>query len=206
MVYVNNLLFGFAMASIGVTLPGLVNMTAVSVTVKRGINAGLRFSIGASAMIFFQVLLAVTFAGWLTAHSAIFSSLKKLGILVFLIMGIIFFMKGRMTTLKENKTREGHGFWLGVIITGMNVLNIPFYFGASTFLEANALIDLKHSSGLFFTTGATLGALLFLTAYAFFSRYIANRAQNFARNVYFITSTFFFFLAVVQMLDVYFSE
>ncbi len=204
MVYVNNLLFGFAMASIGVTLPGLVNMTAVSVSIKRGMQAGLRFSAGAAAMIFFQVSLAVSFASWLAAHSAIFSSLKKMAVLVFLIMGIIFFMKGRMATLKESSPREGHGFWLGVIVTGMNVLNIPFYFGACSFLEANALIDLKQSSGLFFVTGATVGSLLFLAAYAFFSRYIAKRAQNFARNVYFITSTFFFFLAVVQLLEVYF--
>ena len=41
MDYLSPVFFGFLLTAVGISLPGLVNMTAVTVTMKQGLRGGL---------------------------------------------------------------------------------------------------------------------------------------------------------------------
>jgi threonine/homoserine/homoserine lactone efflux protein len=59
MRFILPLLFGFFSAFIGISLPGLINMTAAKVSLRDGRDRALLFIIGAVIIIFFQTLSAV---------------------------------------------------------------------------------------------------------------------------------------------------
>ena len=63
-----SLLSGFISAFIGITPPGLLNMTAAKVSMKDGKHHAFWFVSGAVLVIFLQVYLAVLFARIINAR------------------------------------------------------------------------------------------------------------------------------------------
>ena len=203
MLMMNNVLLGIAFAAIGVALPGLINMTSVSMTLKHGIKGGIYYSAGASATIFIQALIAVSFAGYLANHLEVFTSIRKVAILIFLILSIFFFCSALNPKVKESSKKQGPAFLVGMAVAALNILNIPYYFTSGTFLEASDLVELELPMGLLFVGGLSIGAFLGLLAYAYFAQYISRKAHYFVRNLNYFLSGLFLILAVVQAVQVY---
>jgi len=200
-----NFFFGVLIAVIGIAIPGLINMSAVQVTLKRNLRAGIIFSAGAALVIFVQAVIGVGFAGYLAEHREILSMIKKLAILIFIILSIVFFYKGLRPRLKAESRRQGHAFLVGMAIAGMNVLNIPFFFTISTIGQAHGWIDLQDTFGLFMMLGLSVGGFFMLGLYANFARYISTHARFFAQNLNYFLSGLFLFLAVIQWIQLYYA-
>ena len=201
----NHLFFGIGMAFIAVTLPGMVNMTAVSTSINYGLSSGIKFSIGASAAMLFQAFIAVAFAGYLSKHPEVFLFLKRAAVIIFLILSVVFLRQALRSRVAEASSKKGHPMFLGLLIAGMNALTIPFFFTISTFLEAKDYIRLTSPYRWVFLAGAFFGAQLLLAVYAYFARFIANRAGHLARNFNFFLSGFFLILAFIQLVDLYYD-
>lgn len=204
MFLLNNLVLGFLISAVGIALPGLVNMTGVKVCIERGYRAGLRFCLGAVTTIFLQAWTAVAFAGFLAKNTEWLSFLKGTGVFIFLILSVVFYFQAIKPKMKAGPPKKGTPFLLGMGIAAMNMLNIPFYFTASTFLEASDLLYIKFPSYFLFIGGIVLGAFSALFAYVQFARWIVNRAQFFARHLNYFLSGLFLLLALIQLIQMYF--
>ena len=201
MDFFSNLFFGFIVAAVGIILPGLINMTAVSVCLKKGLRSGLLYSLGASITIFAQALVAIVFADYLSENEEIFPLLKKLAIFIFLVLSGLFLFQALKVKEAKASERKGKAFVLGVLIAAMNPLNIPYYFTFGAFLEVESLISLQFPYFLAFVIGTALGGMAMLTSYSYFAAYIAQRAQYFTRNINYFLSGLFLLLAVVQIVQ-----
>lgn len=201
MDYLSNLFFGFLVAAVGIILPGLINMTSVSVCLKRGLRAGLLYSTGASITIFIQSLIAVIFADYLSEHEEVFPMIKKLAIFIFLVLSVLFLYQAIKVKEAKASERKGQAFGLGLLIAAMNPLNIPYYFTFGAFLEIDSWINLQSPYFIAFVLGTALGGFTMLTLYAYFAVYIAKRAQYFTRNINYFLSGLFLILAVLQIVQ-----
>ncbi len=199
----NNLFLGVGTALLGLALPGLINMTSVSMSLSRGLRGGLYYSLGGATTIFFQALIGVAFAGYLSKHLEVFTSLRKIAILIFLILSIVFFYQALYPKVKEGSKRTGTSYLVGMAIAALNILNVPFYFTSGTFLQTTGWVKLTMPFGSFFVVGVAVGAFLGLSAYAYFAQYIDRRAQYFVRNLNYFLSGLFLVLAIVQVIQVY---
>ena len=204
MSLLTNLLLGFLISVVGVALPGLINMTGLKVCIERGFKAGLRFCFGASATIFLQAWAAVAFAGFLAKNTEWLSFLKGTGIFIFLILSVVFFFQARKPKIKDASPKKGKPFLLGMAIAAMNMLNIPFYFTASTFLEASGQLVITFPYYFSFIGGIVLGAFASLFAYVKFAKWILQYARFFARNLNYFLSGLFLFLALIQLVQLYY--
>jgi len=192
-------------AVIGIAIPGLINMSAVQITLKRNLRAGILFSVGGAFVIFLQAIIGVGFAGYLAEHREILSMIKKLAILIFFILSIVFFYKGLRPKLQKHSKGQGHPILIGMAIAGMNVLNIPFFFTISTIGQAHGWVDLQQTFGFFMMSGLSVGGFCMLSLYSYFARYIDSHAGFFARNLNYFLSGLFLLLAVVQWVQLYFA-
>lgn len=205
MFYLNHFLWGLAMASVGITLPGMVNMTSVNLSIRRGIRSAIHFSAGAAITVFFQAFIAVAFAGYIARHPEVFQFLKKAAVVLLLLFSLIFLYQALRNKAVEARKGKGHSFLLGILVAGMNVLTIPFFFAFSTFLKANDWLSQGLAPRLFFVSGASIGALLLLAGYAHFAQFIAGRVNSLSRNMNFIMSGFFLLLAMLQIAQMYYG-
>lgn len=206
MNYISPFFFGLLMTAFGTFLPGLINMTAVKVSLTRSFRAGLRYAFGAGLTIFFQAYIAVTFADQLGANPEIIIWLKKAAVFIFLFLSGLFLYQGLFLKVPKPKTGRGLPIMLGMLTAGMNVLNIPYCFAAGLLLQSRGHISLELPYRLYFVSGAMTGAFLMLVAYARFAQAIASHAQFFTRNLNYFLSGLFLLLAGIQLFQLYYPS
>lgn len=123
-------LLGFIIAIVGVTPPGLLNMTAAKISLKDGHVRGLVFSAGACVVIAIQTFIAVLFARYLSNHPEVVSILKRVAFVIFVLIAIYFLMLAKKTSSKPKQEREQRNkksrFFFGMFLSALNVFPIPY--------------------------------------------------------------------------------
>ncbi|PHN08292.1 LysE family translocator [Flavilitoribacter nigricans] len=203
MQYFNQFFLGWAMGTVGIILPGIVNMTVVDVSIRKGMKEAVRYSAGGSVAIFLQVFIAVAFTGYLSKNPGVFNFLKQASVFVFLALSIAFFVLARKAQVKKAEDKTRRSFLLGFVVSCMNALAIPYFFAVSAYFRAREWISADWPCRWIYILGTTIGAFGLLLVYARFAQYIANRTQNFSRNINYILSIFFLSLAFLQMANLY---
>jgi len=201
----NNILWGFICSGIGIALPGLINMTAVKVALDKGFRKAVLFSCGAASTILLQATFSILFAGYLSTHAEVLSNIKKLAIVIFLLLAVVFLYQAMHPRVKKGSSRTGSAYWLGVMIAAMNVLNVPFYFTMGTVLSSSGTILLKGAIKWSFIFGLFLGGLVVLLGYACFAGFIQKHATYFTRNLNYFLSVLFLLLAIIQLVQLYYT-
>ena len=84
---------GFIVAAIGITPPGLINMTAAKVSLKDGRIEAIFFAVGATIIVFFQTFLALLFANFINSHPDVINKLQEIGLFIFIGLTVYFFLE-----------------------------------------------------------------------------------------------------------------
>lgn len=199
----NHFALGFMITVLSILLPGIVNMTAVTISMKRGLLTAYRFSLGASITVTLQAFIAITFAGFLSNNPGVLTFLKQTAVAIFIILGIIFLLLARHPRVTRTTSGKGKPILLGLIVAWMNLLNIPYYFTFSTFFEAKEWIILNDPVKYIYLSGIALGSFIMLALYGRFAQFITVSGSHLARNLNYFLSGLFFVLALVQAVQLY---
>jgi len=197
MDYILPLIVGFLAAFIGLLAPSMLNMTAARTSIEKGKKAGIQFAAGAASVVFVQAFIAVTFAKYLVAHPEVITKLKTAAIFVLLALSVFFFMQARKKFKAEGKDKKGSTFIIGMGMSSLNMLAVPFYLAMAKVGEGyGMLLEIPYS--LIYVVGAVLGAFSLFSIYAFFAGIIAKKAQFIAKNINYILAVLFVTLAIVS--------
>lgn len=205
MEIVHTVLLAVLVAFMGFSPPGMLNMTALKLSLEHSRSFAMSFVLGASTIIFFQALIAVTFAKFLGNNPQVIYYLKYGAIVVFIALAFFFFKQAKRTTPMQFKTGGNQGYLAGVTMSLMNMLAIPFFLGYSTLLEAKGLLNLIPPFNLVFSFGAFIGSIALFGIYVWFAAFIQQRVQFIARNINYILSLLFIILAVSAIVNTFFS-
>ncbi|GEL10743.1 Threonine/homoserine/homoserine lactone efflux protein [Flavobacterium glycines] len=205
-----SLLSGFISAFIGITPPGLLNMTAAKVSMKDGRHHAFWFVSGAVFVIFLQVYLAVLFARIINARPDIVLLLREVGFVVFGLLTVYFLWIAKKPKLKKPKIKKNSKkkrFFLGMLLSALNFFPIPYYVFVSVSLSSYALFSFDLISILIFVSGAVLGSFLVFYFYIVFFQKIEKKADYFLRNMNVIIGSItglVSLIALVNILQYYF--
>lgn len=203
MDYFNPFLVGFLSAFLGLLAPSMLNMTAARFSIEKGRMAGLQFAAGAGTIVFVQSGIALIFAKYLLANPLVLTKLKILAIFVLLALSIFFFMQARkQNKLEVKKNRKGNHFVIGLTMSALNMLSIPFFLAMSTFASQKGWMQVKQPFTVFFALGAALGSFSLFALYAQFAIIISKRVNFIARNINYILSVLFIILAIITAIQV----
>lgn len=198
MEYLSHLIIGVLTTYIGLLAPGMLNMTAVQISIDKGKKRAYLFSTGASIVILFQAGIALVFASYLHGNPQIVRKLEALAVFVFFALSIAFFVKTRMKfKYRKRRRHKGTYFLWGVGMSLMNMLAIPFYLGASTYLGANGFLLMGEEYTILFVVGTAIGAFLLFLSYITLSKVIKKKASFFAKNINYFLSLLFLVLAII---------
>jgi threonine/homoserine/homoserine lactone efflux protein len=190
------------MAFGGLLAPGMLNMTAVRTSIEKGKKAGFIFSAGAASVVFVQASIALIFANYLNQHPELIEKLKIAGVVVFFILAIFFFLQARKNFKAEGKNRKGRLFFIGMFMSSINMLAIPFYLGLSTYLSAKEQIILEQPYIIIFVAGAVLGAFMLFVTYVGLANTIVKKVHFIAKNINYILSVLFLILALLTLMKI----
>jgi threonine/homoserine/homoserine lactone efflux protein len=112
----------------------------------------------------------------------------------------VFFAQARKKLKNQGSKRKGKSFLMGMLMSSMNMLSIPFYLVLSSVLENKGQLILSQPFISLFVTGVFIGALSLFLVYVRFARIIQKKAQFIARNINYVLSVLFFVLGILTLI------
>ncbi|MDY7393756.1 LysE family transporter [Aureibaculum sp. 2210JD6-5] len=197
---ISHLFLGFISAFIGLLGPGMLNMTAVRTTIEQGKKAGVVFSLGAISVVLVQASMALFFANFIIKNPKILDNLRVAAIIVFFMLAVFFFIQARKKSVVKGKIKKGNLFVIGVVMSSLNMLAIPFYFGVSTYFKVNGQLNMELPYIFLFVIGSVLGSFSVFLLYIYFAGIINQKAKFIATNINYILSGLFIALGIIAFL------
>jgi threonine/homoserine/homoserine lactone efflux protein len=204
MLFYLPLVLGFFIAFLAVIPPGLINMTAAKISLQEGKNEAISFALGASAIIFFQTFIAVLFARFISNHQEIVSTLQEIGIFIFSLLSIYFFWIAKKPKKIKTDSRvkgKSNRFFLGMLLSTLNLLPIPFYVFASMTLAASGYFSFDKIPVAEFVIGVMIGSFTVFYIYIVAFKKIENKTEFLMRNINTIIGSVTTFMAVLTLFE-----
>ena len=208
MLFYLPLVLGFFIAFLAVIPPGLINMTAAKISLQEGKNEAISFALGASVIIFFQTFIAVLFARFINNHQEIVSTLQEIGIFVFSWLSIYFFWIAKKPKKIKTDSRvkgKSNRFFLGMLLSTLNLLPIPFYVFASMTLAASGYFSFDKIPVAEFVIGVMIGSFTVFYIYIVAFKKIENKTEFLMRNINTIIGSVTTFMAVLTLFKLLYN-
>ncbi len=179
---------------------GNMNLTATQLSVQENHTNAWKYGLGIVMVEIIYLRLALTGMDWVVEHTVVFTIMGWLTVILFLVLGVLAFIIARRQTsakkglLINNKMNR---FLLGVVVSGLNPAQIPFWFLWSTQLLNSKVLMPTTIQFNIFTAGAGLGSLAGLAIYIHGGKWIitklkaSNRALNIFMGIVFIFAGLF---------------
>ena len=198
-------LFGFLAAAIGIFPPGLINMTAAKISILDGRLRGMMFVLGALIVIFFQTYISVIFANYINQHQEIVVLFREIGFAVMMSLSIYFFVfakkqKNKKTDELKVKSKKSR-FFMGMMVSAINVFPIPYYVLISVTLASYKLFVFETLPIYSFVSGVVLGSFLGFYCYVVFFEKVKSKTDFFIKNLNIIIGSITGFVALVTLLN-----
>jgi len=172
------LLLGFAIAVLGILPPGLINMTAAKVSVVDGRNEAISFAIGATVIIFFQTYIAIQFAKFINSRQDIITLLQEIGLFLFVAITLFLFWTARKPKKEKQEIKlhsKSNRFFLGMLLSALNLFSIPFYVFVSVTLSTFRLFYFNSLYVYSFVSGVVIGSF---TVFYWYILYFKNHKSK----------------------------
>mgnify|MGYP003602651305 CR=1 FL=1 len=205
MNFITPLFFGFISAFVGIIPPGLINMTAAKVNHKEGKRNALWFVLGAILIICFQVFFAILFAKIINSRPDLVALLREIGFGIFTALTIYFLWiakkpKGKSKKLKNKSTTKR--FFLGMLLSALNLFPIPYYVFISISLASYKLFSFDTTSIFIFVNGVVIGSFLVFYFYISFFNRIENKTDYIMKNMNTIIGSITGLIAILTLINI----
>lgn len=196
------LLLGFFAATLGVSLPGLLNMTAVKIAKEDGGKQAFLYVCGALAVIFVQTYIAIFFAKLIDSSPAITEALHEIGLVIFGLLTIyfLFFAKKKEKKKKQSPSKLKSPFLYGGLLAAINVFPIPYYVFLSVTLSSYnyPIFEMIYTS--FFSLGVVLGSGLMFYIYVSFFKKPSREDAFILKNINYVIGSI---TGIISLITIY---
>ena len=167
-----NFAIGLLVSFLG-TLPlGVLNITIMRVSLLQGLRSALKFALACALVELVYSYLSVELAQSLIAYPAIKPFTELVAALTLLGMGIYYIRKQAMPMTDQRTIRP---FYLGALLSVVNVVAFPFWILYTTLLQAKGYVGITTNSFiLIYVVGISLGTMAGLLPFIFGSRYLSR--------------------------------
>ena len=177
-------------------------MTAAKISLQEGKSSALSFAFGAASIILFQTLVAVLFARFISNHLEIVSTLQEIAIFIFTGLSIYFFWVAKKP--KKIKTDikvkgKSNRFFLGMLLSSLNLLPIPFYVFTSISLASSGYFSFNKIPIATFVTGVVSGSFFIFYLYIVAFKRIEKKTEFLFHNFNNIIGSVTAFIAIITL-------
>ena len=202
---ITSLFLGFVTAFVGITPPGLINMTAAKVNLKEGKKSAYWFVLGAVIIIFFQAAIAILFAQFIKERPEVIVLMREFGFVIFALLTVYFLLIAKKPKKKKEiikKRSTSTRFFLGMLLSALNFFPIPYYVFVSVTLASYNLFYFDTTYVFIFVAGVVLGSFLVFYFYITFFQKIQNKTDYLMRNMNSIIGGITGLVSLITLLNI----
>lgn len=198
--YVKVLLWGLIISALG-TLPlGTLNVTAMQVTVSDGVLQGLYFSVGVVLVEVAYVRVSLVGIHWLRQHVKLLRYMDWLAFFIVLTLAIgSFYAAIHPTESKSFVLKTNLPFFvLGLLMSALNPLQLPFWLGWSSYLFARKILHPHPAYYNWFTMGIGIGTCAALAFFVYGGRLLVSVLDTNKNIINYAIGAVFLLTAIIQ--------
>jgi len=185
---------------------GNMNLTATQLAVQEGYKNAWKYGIGIVLVEMIYLRLALTAMDWVVEHKLIFKIMGWLTVAVFLALGILSLLMARKQAaekkgwLLNNKLDR---FLLGVSVSALNPVQIPFWFIWSTNMIDTGVLQTNFLNFNLFTGGAAVGSLAGLGIYIYGGKWLIAKMKASNKQLNIFMGIVFIIAALLQLYNMF---
>lgn len=185
------------------TLPlGTLNVAAMQIAVTDGLQPALLFSLGALLVEICYVRLSLVAMDWVRKQEKLFRALNWITILIIVALAVSSFIaaahpSGEAQNVILSNTMPR--LFLGITLSAINPVQIPFWFGWSTVLFAKNILLPKPSHYNFYILGIGIGTFLGNAVFIFGGRLMVTTLNANLNILNYIIGGVFAITAIIQL-------
>ncbi|MGN6601876.1 MAG: LysE family translocator [Ginsengibacter sp.] len=187
------------------TLPlGTLNIAAMQISVQESVGNAILFAIGALTVEMIYVRVSLVGINWVRKQKKLFRWMEWLTVAIVLALAIGSFaaaMKphpAKNVVLNNNLNR----FVLGAMLSAINPMQIPFWFGWSTVLFTKNILKPKNSFYNIYIIGIGLGTLLGNCVFIFGGKWMVGKMNGNQNLINWIIGGVFTLTAVIFLIKI----
>ncbi len=202
MQFIIYLLLGFIVSFLGQLPLGNMSFTSTQIGLQEGFKKAWQFAIGVAIIEMVYLRFALTGMDWVVQHRNWFLALGWLTVVLFLALGVMAFVTANKQIVEKKSlllNNKLHRFLLGLIMSALNPVQIPFWFLWTTTLFQLNMLPSERLAFNIFTIGAGVGTIGGLALYIHGGNWLVNKLDTSNKTLNKIMGIVFIITAVIQL-------
>ena len=184
------------------TLPlGTLNIAAMQISISDGIRPAIYFALGALLVEVIYVRISLVAMDWVRKRKKLFRFLEWFTVAIVTALAVSSFVAAADPAEKKNVllSYSFHRFWLGVVLSALNPVQIPFWFGWSTVLFTKKILLPKNSHYNIYIAGIGTGTFIGNLIFIFGGLLIVDSLSNNQHIVQYVIGSIFAITAIIML-------
>ncbi len=192
---------GMLVSFIGSLPLGTLNIAAMQISVSDGVTSAMLFSLGSLTVEIVYVRASLVAMDWIRKQEKILIILEYVTLLIVLALAASSFYAALHTGEQKNIVLSSTlpKFLLGVTMSAVNPVQIPFWFGWSTILFAKKILHPRPDHYNSYIIGIGLGTFTGNCVFIFGGLLIANKISNNQHILNWVIGSIFALTAILQL-------
>ncbi|MEP6617409.1 MAG: LysE family transporter [Ginsengibacter sp.] len=200
--------WGMMVSFLGSLPLGTLNVAAMQISVQEGVRHAINFSLGSLLTEMIYVRISLVGINWVRKQKKLFKWLEwiTLGIVVALAIGSFIAATKEHHAKNIMLNNNMHRFWLGLLMSAISPMQIPFWFGWSTVLFTKKILIPDNTHYNLYIVGIGLGTLLGNCVFIFGGKFIVEKLNANQNILNWVIGGIFALTAVIQLVRIIFHK
>jgi threonine/homoserine/homoserine lactone efflux protein len=180
---------------------GTLNIAAMQIAITDGVAAAMFFSMGSLLVEVIYVRLSLVAMDWVRRQEKLLKALEWVTLVIVLALAASSFYAAMNPSVNENVILSSTlpRWLLGIVMSAVNPVQIPFWFGWSTILFTKNILQPRRDHYNVYILGIGLGTFAGNCIFIFGGLMIANRINNNQHVLNWVIGGIFALTAVIQI-------
>ncbi len=195
--------WGFMISFLGSLPLGTLNIAAMQIGIQESIMDAVFFSLGSLLVEMIYVRISLVGIDWIQKQEKLMKAMEWLTLIIIIALAIGSFMaavKEDADAKNEFLKNNMHRFLLGMLMSAINPVQIPFWFGWSTVLFTKKILEPVKAQYNSYILGIGIGTLLGNCVFIFGGKWLVQRIANSGQYLNWIIGGIFTATAIIQLI------
>lgn len=196
--------WGMIVSFLGSLPLGTLNVAAMQISVQESIASAIYFSLGSLLVEMIYVRISLVGINWVRKQKKLFRWMEwiALGIVVALAVGSFVAAVQPHPAKNVMLSNSINRFLLGIMLSAISPMQIPFWFGWSTVLFTKNILQPKNSYYNFYIVGIGLGTFLGNLVFIFGAKWIVQKLNGSQSLINWIIGGIFAATAIIFLIKI----
>lgn len=196
--------WGMIVSFLGSLPLGTLNVAAMQISVQESIENAILFSLGSLLTEMIYVRISLVGINWIRKQRVLFRWLEWITLAIVVALAIGSFVAAtkehhaKNIMLNNNMNR----FLLGLVMSAISPMQIPFWFGWSTVLFTKKILQPRNSFYNLYILGIGLGTLMGNCVFIFGGKYLVQKLNANQNILNWVIGGIFALTAVIQLIKI----